>query len=165
MRVRLRVATMRRSLASAPMRLALLLAGFAAIVLAAYRPAPAPAAVAPLGAASADSSEWVNLQVLPDTISRDALFGVMRGFTDALGVRCSFCHVRNGEVWNYASDDKGHKTVARGMMRMTWQINQEILPAMDGIGEHGTPTVTCFTCHRGAAHPATAAEAAPHDHH
>ncbi len=145
------------------MRLALLLAGFAAVVLAAYRPAPVSASPAPV--AAADSSEWVNLQVLPDSIQHDALFDMMRGFTDALGVRCTFCHVRNGEAWDYASDDKDHKTVARGMMRMTWQLNREILPAMDGIGEHGTPTVTCYMCHRGAAHPATAAEASPHDHH
>ena len=77
----------------------------------------------------------------------------MRGFTDALGVQCGFCHVREGEEWDFPSDAKGHKEVARGMMRMTWQINHEILPAIEGIGSHGTPSVTCATCHRGQAHP------------
>ena len=144
------------------MRLSLLAAALGALVLVAYRPAPVPAA--PALAAPTDTTEWVNLQILPDSISHDALIGIMRGFTDALGVQCGFCHVRIGETWNFPSDDKGHKEVARGMMRLTWQLNREILPAIEGIGGHGTPEVTCYTCHRGAAHPPTAPDAAPHRH-
>lgn len=151
--------------ATPPMRLALLVAAFGLVVLAAYRPAPGSAFAARL--APADSSEWQNLQILPDSISHDRLHAIMDGFKDALGVQCGFCHVRNGREWDYASDAKDHKDLARGMMRMTWQINREILPAIEGLDEHGEPTVTCYTCHRGAVRPLladTTARSEAHDH-
>lgn len=138
------------------MRLSVLAAVLGAVVLAAYRPvAPDEAAGS---AVRADTTEWVNLQVLPDSISHDALIGIMRGFTDALGVRCGFCHVREGDDWDFAFDENGHKDVARGMMRMTGQIKREILPAIEGLGD---PEVTCYTCHRGAPHPAALPDADP----
>lgn len=136
------------------MRLVLSLAGFALLVLAAYAPGPvAP----PPEAAPADSSQWENLQVLPDSISRDTLIGMMRGFTEALGVRCDHCHARGEEgPPDFPSDANPHKEVARDMMRMTWQINRETLPAIEGLHEAEGMRVTCYTCHRGAARPATA---------
>lgn len=143
------------------MRLTLPLALFAAVVLAAY--APHPDARGARASAATDSSAWVNLQILPDSLTRDELTAIMRGFTDALGVRCGFCHVREDGEWDFPSDAKGHKEVARGMMRMTWQINEEILPAIDGLGEHGEVRVTCATCHRGQAHPPAPEADAPDD--
>ncbi|PAP76958.1 c-type cytochrome [Rubrivirga marina] len=148
------------------MRLLVPLVGFALLVLAAYAPGPTPAAPE---AAPADSSQWENLQVLPDSISRDALIGMMRGFTEALGVRCDHCHARGGEgPPDFPSDANPHKEVAREMMRMTWQLNREALPAIEGLHEAEGARVTCYTCHRGAARPATAppaeAEPAEHDH-
>lgn len=146
------------------MRLALPLVAFSLVALAAYAPHPAPRA---FEGAPADSTQWENLHVLPDSLSRDQLIGIMRGFGDALGVRCGHCHVREGEDFDFASDENPHKEVARGMMRMTWQINREILPAIDGLhGEGEALRVTCYTCHRGAAVPDTAAEAeeAGHEH-
>ena len=134
------------------MRLVVPLASLALLVLAAYAPTPKTAA-AP--AAVADSTEWQNLQILPDSISHDALIGVMRGFTAALGVRCDHCHAREGDELAFASDANPHKDVARGMMRMTWQINTEILPAIDGLHDAEGTRVTCATCHRGATRPAT----------
>jgi hypothetical protein len=90
-----------------------------------------------------------NLQVLPQDIDRARLMEVMRGFSGALGVECSFCHTRD-----FASDENPHKNVARGMIRMTARINNELLPAVAGLhlrpGEAG---VTCATCHRGSPHP------------
>ena len=146
------VATLRRPRPAA-MRLLAPLLLLAVVALAAYAPTPAPPASAP---APADSTEWVNLQVLPDSISHDELIGVMRGFTAALGVRCDHCHAPGPEGHpDFPSEANPHKDVARGMMRMTWQVNREILPAIDGL--HGEPTVTCYTCHRGAPEPATMA--------
>ncbi|WP_412062668.1 c-type cytochrome [Rubrivirga sp. IMCC45206] len=136
------------------MRLAVPLALFAALVLAAYAPTPAPRA---LETAPADSTEWVNLQILPDSLTRDELIGRMRGFTAALGVGCDHCHARGDDGLDFPSDANPHKDVARGMMRMTWQINQEILPAIDGLHGEGDMLVTCYTCHRGAARPETVA--------
>ena len=54
------------------------------------------------------------------------------------------------------------------MMRMTWEINTETLPAIEGLHEAEGMRVTCYTCHRGAARPATAppaeGEEAPSEH-
>ncbi len=139
------------------MRLALPLLALALIVLAAYTPQPAVAA-AP-SASVADSTEWANLQILPDSISHDELIGIMRGFTEALGVRCTHCHAMGAEGHpDFASDENHHKDVARGMMRMTWQINTEILPAIDHLHHEGGQMVTCYTCHRGSTEPATTEE-------
>ncbi|HLT46101.1 MAG TPA: c-type cytochrome [Rubricoccaceae bacterium] len=130
---------------------------FALLGLAAYAPSPAPAARPP---APADTGRWENLLVLPDTLSRDEIRDIMRGFGRALGVRCSHCHVREGEDFDFASDAKPEKEVARGMIRMTWQLNAEIFPAMGPAlaalheGEaHAPMAVTCWTCHRGESHP------------
>ena len=112
------------------MRLALPLVAFAVFVLAAYM--PSSDASQSKGFASEVAPDWENLQVLPDSISRDALFDIMKGFTQALGVRCDHCHINEGdsfETFNFPSDDNSHKEVARDMMRMTWQINND--PARD----------------------------------
>lgn len=87
-----------------------------------------------------------NLQVLPQNIARRTLNNTMQAFTAALGVNCSHCHVPG----NFASDDNPRKNIARGMMRMTWALNNQTLPAIAGLG----PTrVSCATCHRGEAVP------------
>ena len=129
------------------MRLALPLLAFALIVLAAYVPSDASAS------STAPPPDWENLQILPDSLTQDELRGIMNGFTEALGVKCSFCHVWTETGPDFPSDAKPQKDVARGMMRMTWQINTEILPAIDGLGHHGPPQVTCNTCHRGSPMP------------
>lgn len=145
-------------------RLILPLAALAAVVLAAY--APEPHAGGPEAAPADTTWSWPevseNLQVLPADIGAEGLRDVMRGFTRGLGVRCQYCHVgEEGQdflEWDFASDAKTHKAVARDMMRMTRQINQEALPAIDGLHGHGDGgwRVTCYTCHRGATTPATA---------
>ena len=94
-----------------------------------------------------------NLQVLPADIPQRNLMNTMQAFTAALGVNCSHCHVPG----NFRSDDNPKKNIARGMMRMTWQLNNQILPAIPGLSE---PRVSCTTCHRGEAVPATALPAA-----
>lgn len=107
--------------------------------------------------------------MLPDTIGPDGLRRVMSHFTEALGVRCSFCHVGEEGAplteYDFASDEKGHKGTARVMMRMVRAINSEHLEELEheheGEGHaHGGYTlppaarVNCVTCHRGAEEPA-----------
>jgi Photosynthetic reaction centre cytochrome C subunit len=84
-----------------------------------------------------------NLKVLHGIHSRDQLLNVMRGFTEALGVKCEFCHNTD----NFASDEKIQKRTARVMIRMVANIDGSYLdgPQME--------KVTCFTCHRGASIP------------
>lgn len=107
-------------------------------------------AVAPAAAQVPDT--FTNLKVLPDDITREQLLPIMRGFTEALGIRCSTCHVgEEGQPlseYDFASDDKEMKRTARTMLRMVRAINGEYLT------EIGTDVqVECFTCHHGARHP------------
>lgn len=90
-----------------------------------------------------------NLQVLPADIPQERLMLIMRHWSQALGVQCSYCHVPG----NFRSDDNPHKNIARGMARMTIRINEELLPPM--VGPAQEPRVNCYACHRGAAIPTT----------
>lgn len=110
-------------------------------------------------AAAAPAWSWPetleNAQVLPADIGPDRLRDVMIGFVNALGVRCSHCHVGSGpdlSTYDFASDANAHKETARAMMRMTRAINTDHLA---NIEAHGDSRVTCFTCHRGSTRPLT----------
>lgn len=102
-----------------------------------------------------EAHAFENLKVLPENISEDELHRIMDGFSDALGVSCTHCHVREaGQPPNFASDEKPEKETARVMMRMVQQINGwhlSDLPTVEGqaLG------VTCMTCHHGLARPQT----------
>ena len=71
-----------------------------------------------------------NLKVLPRDTSPDRLRTVMVGFTRALGVRCSQCHVgEEGQplsTYDFASDRNPRKNMARGMMRMVRDVNADL---------------------------------------
>jgi len=87
-------------------------------------------------APAADAQQWSwperpeNLQVLPEDWTGQRLQPVMTGFTRALGVRCSHCHV--GEeghplsTYDFPSDDNPNKERARTMLRMLGDINETI---------------------------------------
>lgn len=114
----------------------------------------AAAVLAPASLAAQD--EHQNLQVLPSDIPRPQLTAIMRGFTQALGVRCSTCHVgEEGQplsTYDMASDDKPMKVKAREMLRMVQAINGEYLSALPDRGEPAL-RVTCGTCHGGLQRP------------
>jgi hypothetical protein len=95
-----------------------------------------------------------NLQFFPKDIPRPELMANMRSFTQALGVKCSFCHVENSQPatgLNFASDANPEKRIARKMLAMVQGINQRDF----GVPAHGAMKVSCFTCHRGATLPLT----------
>jgi hypothetical protein len=91
-----------------------------------------------------------NLQILPADMSRDQVLGVMKNFSGALGVECSFCHANGADgKLDPASDARKEKASARWMMKMAMNLNKEF-----GVTDMGTNMkVSCYTCHRGAAHP------------
>ncbi len=97
-----------------------------------------------------------NLQVLPENTTAADLSNTMRGFTRALGVRCQHCHVGEEGTpfseWDFASDDKPEKEIARAMMRMVQDLNTTYLAEMNALPENRVQ-VTCTTCHRGIARP------------
>src|SRR5450432_3194969 len=74
-----------------------------------------------------------NLQILPKDISDHDLDSVMHHFSQSLGVRCNFCHVTNEDMkkWDFASDDKPEKNIARKMMLMAIDINKNYFKSMD----------------------------------
>ena len=113
---------------------------------------PAPPAQAPFVV-----PPYKNLKVLPKTIARADLLNTMKTFAQSLGVRCTFCHVgEEGKplaTFDFASDAKANKAIARDMMRLAARLNKTDLPAIAGLEN---PRVTCYTCHRGAKEPARA---------
>ena len=100
--------------------------------------------------------KFTNLTILPKDITQPALVSAMRQFVSALGVRCEHCHVGEGNdlsKFDFASDTKPAKNTARKMMQMLVTINQDLLK---GVGQpSAAPKVTCYTCHRREAKPAT----------
>ena len=142
------------------------LIGFAAAAglagLAAFLTAPS-VAQPPAGTPAPPKQEFVwparisNAQVLPADIGADRLRATMVGFSRSLGVRCQFCHVgQEGQpltTFDFASDARPHKNIARGMIRLVRRLNAEDLPAL--VGASDSQRVTCYTCHRGSAEPET----------
>jgi Photosynthetic reaction centre cytochrome C subunit len=97
----------------------------------------------------------VNTLVIPHETQVIQVIGTMRNFAQALGVRCPYCHVgEEGKPlaeFDFPSDKKRTKLVARQMMRMVKEINARL----DTLPERPQPTVevTCRTCHRGISRP------------
>lgn len=94
-----------------------------------------------------------NLKVLPSNLTIRQVRDIMNDWTDALGVDCDTCHVRdaadlgpNGRPrFNYADDSKQEKRTARVMNAMTQEINSQFLSK---VPNSGIP-ISCSTCHRG----------------
>ena len=105
---------------------------------------------------------FTNLTVLPKTISKEDLIGVMRNFTEGLGVRCGFCHVeeegQSPNKFDFASDDKDNKKKARIMLKMTNNINENFLSELKEFGGGNVIEVKCITCHHGLQEPKTLAQ-------
>jgi tetratricopeptide (TPR) repeat protein len=121
------------------------------------------AALALLIPSVAGAQQWTwperseNLQVLPEDFPPERLSAVMRGFTRALGVRCSYCHMgEEGQplsTYDFASDDNPKKDIARTMYNMLGVIN-DTLATIDPSGPQRV-NMWCHTCHRGRPRPTT----------
>lgn len=110
-----------------------------------------------------DQGEFKNLKVLPQNITHDELIATMRAFSRSLGVRCDACHVAiPGEAnkFDFASDAKPEKNIARQMVLMTRNINSNYIAKLAGDPGEKFDDVTCYTCHRGHPHPETTPPAA-----
>jgi len=98
---------------------------------------------------------FVNLKILPPDITKAELVETMKGFTNALGVRCEFCHYGVGTKLSdldFPSDKRGPKVKARVMLQMLAEINGKFLPRIKDDENH-SPEATCRTCHRGKQMP------------
>lgn len=91
--------------------------------------------------------EHKNLQVLSKDISKDELKKTMDGFTEQLGVKCTFCHILD----QYEKDERPHKADARRMIRLVMDMKAK---KTDYFGPRTKEAViTCSLCHRGKAEP------------
>jgi Photosynthetic reaction centre cytochrome C subunit len=102
-----------------------------------------------------------NIQVLKG-LPESQLFPLMNFVSTSLGVRCDYCHVKNGknpqtggDNWLWESDDKPTKGVGRRMMKMVLDINQANFDS--------NTSVTCYTCHRGNTNAARVPPLPPHE--
>lgn len=89
-----------------------------------------------------------NIQVLKGVPAGRIPLLMERGFSDSLGVTCTFCH----NPADFSADPNHHKPIARQMWRMTQEINNRLLPAVTELEEKAQ--VNCTTCHRGQKKPA-----------
>ena len=101
-----------------------------------------------------------NAKVLDAATPPDEVMALMKHMSEALGVRCSTCHVgEEGEplsTYDFASDDKAAKVQARAMMRLTHMINSsDNLPGEPYASwtDMERNRVNCATCHQGELRP------------
>ena len=120
------------------------------ILLAASASAQTPAAPAQQPPAMS------NLQVYPKDTPRAELVATMQGFVQALGVQqqggCGYCHMGTAPQFDFASDAKPTKNVARKMILMARDITAK-LPEVTGKPAAEVTRMRCATCHRGVAMP------------
>ena len=101
----------------------------------------APGSVSTADASTKKAEEqFKNIQVLKG-IPAEQLIPTMQFISASLGVECEFCH----EPKAFDKDDKKPKQTARKMMEMMFAINKDNF--------EGHREVTCYSCHRGNAHP------------
>jgi photosynthetic reaction center cytochrome c subunit len=91
-------------------------------------------------AAKTAEQQFKNIQVLKD-IPAQQLIPTMQFISASLGVECEFCHIEQ----EMQKDDKKEKQTARKMIAMELAINKSHF--------NNEVEVTCYTCHRGSAHP------------
>lgn len=101
-----------------------------------------------------------NLQVLNKDWPGSRLSPIMRGFTRALGVRCSYCHVgEEGKplsTYDFASDANPNKDRAREMLRMLGSVNDHLKKIQPSAEPRAN--MWCHTCHHGRPRPMTLEE-------
>ena len=105
-----------------------------------------------------EDEKFTNLKLLPKNISDKELHKIMKGYAISLGVRCNFCHVseivegQEHPKFDFASDNKPEKNIARKMMLMVDAINDNYIGKIIG-GDHTLEQITCVTCHMGRKTP------------
>jgi hypothetical protein len=112
------------------------------------------AACASSGARAQFPTHFTNLQILPKEIPKEELLKVMRGWTEALGVRCTYCHAGpdNLDEMDFKTDSKMEKRVARQMLKMVQAINKDYIATLP-VDMMERDRVSCYTCHHGQATP------------
>jgi hypothetical protein len=97
----------------------------------------------------------VNTRVIPRSTPVIQVIGTMRNFAGELGVRCQYCHIGEEgqplERFDFVSDQKRTKLVARQMMLMVQEINRRLDSIPGRVAS--APAASCATCHHGVPRP------------
>lgn len=88
-----------------------------------------------------------NVQVLKEKTTPEVMQIMATAINPGLGFQCSSCH----EVKDFSSDAKSEKVVARKMLKMVTEVNQNY------FADPKMKQVTCYMCHRGKEEPLTTA--------
>jgi tetratricopeptide (TPR) repeat protein len=106
---------------------------------------------------------FTNLQVWPKDTPRAVILNFMNAFDRSLGITCDYCHVQRDGKFDFASDEKREKRVARKMILFRDSINVELAAIVDKPvtagptsieARPGAPTrVLCASCHHGLPIP------------
>ncbi len=88
--------------------------------------------------------EW--LKVVP---AGQLLLIMNYGYSRALGVSCTHCHVEQ----DFASDEKRPKRAAREMAVMHRMVNDQLRSMQNLETPLDDRPINCFTCHRGTINP------------
>src|SRR5262245_46305369 len=120
------------------------------------------------GGAAPQPNGFTNLQVWPADTPRPVILNFMNAFNRSLGITCDYCHVQRDGKFDFASDEKREKRVARKMILFRDSINVELAAIVDKPvtagptsveARPGAPTrVLCASCHHGLPIPAPLGE-------
>ncbi|HKF43247.1 MAG TPA: photosynthetic reaction center cytochrome c subunit family protein [Thermoanaerobaculia bacterium] len=94
----------------------------------------------------------IQLEWLKSVPARRFLVIMNRGYSRALGVNCTHCHVER----DFSSDDKRPKRAAREMAIMHRGINTQLRNLRNLELPPDDRSINCFTCHRGTVDPTKA---------
>ena len=94
---------------------------------------------------------FTNIQIpwLKDVPAGRFLLIMNGGYSRALGVTCTHCHVET----DFASDEKRPKLAAREMAVMHRSINQQLAGMQHLAAPSDQRAMNCSTCHRGEIDP------------
>ena len=118
-----------------PVKLALAMVALTGSLAMAQAPEGQRGAAPPGAPPATPPPEPKNLQVLPKTMTTAQVLPIMRNFTAALGTNCGYCHQWTGPglpTNDYAVDSKPAKEVARAMMRMATEFNNQLAANIKG---------------------------------
>jgi len=90
-----------------------------------------------------------NIHIMPIAPAARFLLIMNLGYSRALGVTCTHCHVEE----DFSSDDKRPKRAAREMAAMHRSINDQLAKMQNLEANPQGHFINCSTCHRGNVDP------------
>src|SRR5215472_13539891 len=91
----------------------------------------------------------IQLDILKKGPASRLLLIMNLGYSRALGVTCTHCHVED----DFSKDDKRPKRAAREMARIHFSINDQLAKMHELDPNPQGHFINCSTCHRGSVKP------------